>query len=534
MNILVLNGSPKGQKSNTLKLTQSFLEGMSANFKHNIKTVDIVSKTINHCLGCYVCWTKTPGICVIKDDMQNLMEEYINADLIIWSFPLYYFGMPSKIKAFLDRLLPINLPFIETNENETSIHLPRYDLSKQKYVLISTCGFYSTKNNYDALFKQFEILYGNKLTKIICAEGELFRVPQLLARTEKYLGHVKMSGEEYANSGIVSGDTYKNLNKLLYKPDIFIEMANASWEISNDENKPNKSDFSHNYMRQMVATYNPSKYKKDIVLEMNFTDINKSYQLLIQEKKCVLITDNFKTYTTKIHTPFSVWKDISEGKLSGTKAMMDKLYTISGDFDTMLAMNELFGENKAKVETVNVNKKSNMILMLLPFLALWIFIPISAKNAGIMGILASGLVGLLHFKWKKTPYEPIGVFLVLCISILALNYGSSEILSASPYFAFGLLWFISIFMKAPLTAYYSSNDYGEEKAFENPLFIRTNRILTCMWGITNILLGFITLYVYNSPFANYWGIIGNLPTILLGFFTVWFSKWYPAYYAKSK
>ena len=88
---------------------------------------------------------------------SELIKMYINSDLIIWSFPLYYFGMPSKIKAFLDRLLPTSLPSINIKENQSCGHPGRYDLSHQMHLLISSCGFYSVKGNYDALFKQFEI-----------------------------------------------------------------------------------------------------------------------------------------------------------------------------------------------------------------------------------------------------------------------------------------------------------------------------------------------------------------------------------------
>ncbi len=138
MNILVLNGSPKGEKSNTLKITKAFLEGLCSKQYHNVNMVNISEKDIR---GCFLCWTKAPGRCVIKDDMEELLEQYIKADLLIWSFPLYYFGMPSKMKAFLDRTLPTNLPYMRVNKKGTCGHPSRYDLSQQRYVLISTCGF---------------------------------------------------------------------------------------------------------------------------------------------------------------------------------------------------------------------------------------------------------------------------------------------------------------------------------------------------------------------------------------------------------
>ena len=88
MKILILNGSPKDRKSNTMNLTNAFITGMEHVQKNNIEIVDVINKDIKPCRGCFGCWTKTPGKCVISDDMDQLREKYINADIIIWSFPL--------------------------------------------------------------------------------------------------------------------------------------------------------------------------------------------------------------------------------------------------------------------------------------------------------------------------------------------------------------------------------------------------------------------------------------------------------------
>ncbi len=91
MSILVLNGSPKAEKSNTMRLTNNFLEG--AGWKE-IEIIHLVNKEIRNCTGCFSCWNKTPGKCVIKDDMSEILEKIISADTIIWSFPLYYYNVP--------------------------------------------------------------------------------------------------------------------------------------------------------------------------------------------------------------------------------------------------------------------------------------------------------------------------------------------------------------------------------------------------------------------------------------------------------
>lgn len=305
-----------------------------------------MKNTIEHCRGCFACWTKTPGKCVIKDDMAEILEQYIKADLIVWSFPLYYFGMPSKIKAFLDRMLPTNLPYMDMNQDGTSRHPLRYDLSHQRYILVSTCGFYATKNNYDSLFRQFEIMFGDKLTKIICPEGELFSVIQLKERITEYLSYAKQAGEEFAEYGSFLVDTQNKLSELLYPPNVFIEMANASWEISKSSANHNLQDKSYNFMRQMAALYNSQGYIKDIVIEMYFIDLDKSYQLCLSKEKCIIKTDDFIPYTTRIETTFELWLQISEGKTNGAEAMMKKQYKVLGDFNIMLKMNDYFGVKK--------------------------------------------------------------------------------------------------------------------------------------------------------------------------------------------
>ena len=89
MKVLVLNGSPKGEKSNTLNITKAFLDGFSADTE--VEYITVKKETIKPCMGCFSCWSRTPGKCVIKDDMQKIYEKINSADIIIESFPLYFF-----------------------------------------------------------------------------------------------------------------------------------------------------------------------------------------------------------------------------------------------------------------------------------------------------------------------------------------------------------------------------------------------------------------------------------------------------------
>lgn len=538
--VLVLNGSPKGKRSNTLKLAESFIEGISTTEKCLIENIDLSKMQIDHCLGCYCCWTKTPGKCVINDDMNVLLEKAISADIIIWSFPLYYFSMPSKIKAFLDRMLPTNLPYLSSNNDGEAGHPPRYDLSHQKHVLISTCGFFNVSGNYDALKKQFEIMFGD-YTEILCPEGELFTVPQLKKRINEYLSHVKQAGSEYIKNGEFSQKTNHLLKELLYPAEQYVQMADASWDINNssdEENIQTNINKSLRFIKQMAATYNPSVYSgKDIILEIQFTDIDKRYQLILGKNKCDYISDNFKDYTTRIETSYDLWVDISNGVISGEVAMMQGKYRVLGKFDTMLKMDDYFGTGDYdKENAVYSEKKSppNMLKLLIPWIIFWSITPINMFWGSISAIAAAVLIPVISYKSDTNIYESLTCALVSTFSLMCMASIDVRICICASFVAFGVLWLVSSYVTAPLCAYYSCKDYGGREAFKNPVFIITNKILAIMWGILYFLIAGIALIIMNSSLTHFTGILCAVGSAVMGVFTAWFSKWYPARIARGK
>ena len=185
MNILAINGSPKGERSNTWRVTSAFLQGITAQEESArgqapvVETLNVCALDIKPCLGCFSCWSKTPGTCCLHDDMQGVIEKILWADVIIWSFPLYYFGLPGPLKNLIDRQLPMSLPFMSA-ETESGGHPSRYDMGGKRTVVVSTCGFYTAKGNYSGVTDLFDRLCGKSgYTTIFCGQGELFRVKEL-------------------------------------------------------------------------------------------------------------------------------------------------------------------------------------------------------------------------------------------------------------------------------------------------------------------------------------------------------------------
>ena len=537
MKILMINGSPRGKNSNTYKLSTAFVEGIKNEVDIEYEEIQVNKLNIKPCLGCFSCWNKTPGECVIKDEMKNVIEKILWADLIIWSFGLYYFNVPSHLKTLIDRQLPLVLPFM-VKDSETGSHPTRYDMSNKKHVVISTCGFYTTKGNYESVNLMFDHFLGkDRYEKIYCSQGELFRVPELSKRTDEYLSYVKKAGEEFSN-GNISKATKEKLNTLLYPKETFEAMADASWGIERETGE--KLDKEYIFTKQMAALYNKSSFKgKEIVLEMDYTDIGKKYQIVLKKDGYEVLADNFKEFTTKIETPFSVWNDIATGKISGKDAMMKRLYKVKGDFNLMLHWDEYFGSTTQKEDNEENSqsqskKKTNMMILLIPWIAFWVAPSISSFTGSIITIIICAITSLLFVKNKKTPYDVLSNSAVTMFSILIILFDNAKTIIPLSYLCFGLMWSLSSFTKVPLTAHYSKNNYNGESALKNPLFMKTNKILTIMWGVLYILTSIWTYFIMQSGYSSYIAIINNILPVLMGIFTKWFQNWYPAWYAKGK
>lgn len=557
MKILAINGSPKGKRSNTWRLTCAFLEGITIQEENGgvqapeIETLNIGSLNLKPCLGCFSCWNKTPGECCIHDDMQGVIDKILWADVVVWSFPLYYFGLPGQLKTLIDRQLPMSLPFMCT-ETESGGHPSRYDMSGKRTVVISTCGFYTAQGNYDCVTSLYDRLCGKGgYTAIFCGQGELFRVKELSERTDEYLSWVKKAGQEFASGGI-SGETRGKLDRNLFPRDVFEAMADASWGVGESGEK---EDPSLVFTRQMAALYRKESWQEhDVVLDMNYTDIGKVYRITLGQRGSrveVEPEDGFAdSFTTRINTPFDVWRSIASGEIAGDEALMKHLYSVEGDFDLMMHWGDFFGaassagaNNSGALEGVNSGDggngksasepKTNMLLLLIPWIVFWVVAPIDGFWGSLISVTVCVLLPVLMHRTKATLYDQISGLGVGACSVALLAEASPILVVPVSYLLFGLMWTVSCFLKVPLTAHYSKNSYNGEAALRNPIFMRTNRILTAAWGVLYLVTPIWTYFIMQTDAASYVGAINSVLPALMGVFTAWFQKWYPRHIARG-
>ena len=74
MRILVLNGSPKRDKSDAMHITRAFLDGMDEAARQEVHTIHVIDKHIEYCTGCFSCM-RNGGTCVYEEDIRQLPEE---------------------------------------------------------------------------------------------------------------------------------------------------------------------------------------------------------------------------------------------------------------------------------------------------------------------------------------------------------------------------------------------------------------------------------------------------------------------------
>jgi multimeric flavodoxin WrbA len=100
--VLILSGSPrKGGNSDTL--CDEFARGASE-AGHSVEKIRLSEKRIGYCTACYAC--KGNHRCVQKDDMGEILDKMVDADVIVLATPVYFYTMCAQMKTLIDRTLP--------------------------------------------------------------------------------------------------------------------------------------------------------------------------------------------------------------------------------------------------------------------------------------------------------------------------------------------------------------------------------------------------------------------------------------------
>ena len=101
--VLIVSTSPR-MNSNSEALAKAFAKG-AQDTGHETELISLRDKTVSFCRGCFVCQEKQR--CVIRDDADVICRKALNADVLVFATPIYYYEMSGQLKTLLDRLNPL-------------------------------------------------------------------------------------------------------------------------------------------------------------------------------------------------------------------------------------------------------------------------------------------------------------------------------------------------------------------------------------------------------------------------------------------
>lgn len=70
-----------------------------------MKYIDLSSLKIANCMGCFGCWTKTPGRCVIRDDATTVYPYIAQSEELLYVSRVKYGGYDTVMKTMLVQFL---------------------------------------------------------------------------------------------------------------------------------------------------------------------------------------------------------------------------------------------------------------------------------------------------------------------------------------------------------------------------------------------------------------------------------------------
>lgn len=133
---------------------------------------------IKYCTGCWNCWLKTPGVCMHRDQMPDVLRSVINSDLMVILSPVVMGFVSKYIKKASDRMIPLVHPYVGIFGNECH-HYKRYEhYPKFGLVLLRDTGDGSGPQDPDTgiitdIYRRMAINMRSSLIFSVVTEGDV-------------------------------------------------------------------------------------------------------------------------------------------------------------------------------------------------------------------------------------------------------------------------------------------------------------------------------------------------------------------------
>ncbi|MGC9324548.1 MAG: NAD(P)H-dependent oxidoreductase [Desulfomonilia bacterium] len=353
MKVLALNSSPRIRgESKTLLMLEHLVKGME-NAGADVEVVHLRKKKIKNCIGCFTCWTKTPGICIHKDDMTSeLYPKFIQSDIAIMATPLYHYTMNATMKTFVERTLPVIQPYLQ-RKDEVTYH-PLRD-RHPGVVILSVAGF-PEMSVFQQLSNHLRFMYNvGLLAEIYRPAAETMTLSAFKPVCDDILDALTQAGVELVKTLKISDETMKRITQPICDSDMLAQVGNLFWDacishgMTPEEAKkagiiPRPGTIEE-FLRLMQMAFNSQAAgEKDTAIQFVFSGCQEGVcHFMIRDGTIEPSMGETKKPDLTIDAPFDVWMDVVTGKADGADLFLKGTYRAQGDMDLLMKMKDLFG-----------------------------------------------------------------------------------------------------------------------------------------------------------------------------------------------
>ena len=170
-----------------LILSDTPLSIVDVNPDSGIKLFDLSELRIANCIGCYGCWTKTPGKCVIRDDAVKVYPYIAKSDTLLYISKVKYGSYDTIMKTMLERAIPIQQGFIRLLNGEA--HHVQRDVALKKATIIGYGNIDDKekdifrhlvkRNSLNMNFESYEVLFVSEEALEETVKKEVFKWERL-------------------------------------------------------------------------------------------------------------------------------------------------------------------------------------------------------------------------------------------------------------------------------------------------------------------------------------------------------------------
>lgn len=357
MKVLLLRGNPRAAGL-TGHFADLFAAGL-ADAGAEVADVRLDKRRIETCRGCYHCWLETPGRCVFRDDMDELLPLLEAAEVVVAATPLYFYSMSSILKAFFERTFPL----LREGQVETPrgmIRNPNRDPARwgRKSLVALVVGAFPHPEAAAGAVESFRLIadgtgmaYGGALVR---PESYLVRFrfcrPVTIKRVEMAF---RTAGREAGGSGVLTPETMKAAGQPIAVDretyarysDIFWEYARSAGAGGLDLERvvPLVNGDPRILMREMIRGFDPAAAAGlKAGIRFAFSDPPRVFRVDVDGGACRLAEESGGTADLTVSCATATWVRLATGELDPRQALRDGLIALAGNRALFARLPRLF------------------------------------------------------------------------------------------------------------------------------------------------------------------------------------------------